>query len=236
VDNSHKRELSRLASHCIFLGASLWRRLLCARWEASILQHATRPQGAVGILRALSQNYEACLDDFFHKEKTAVLIAGAEAYSEAQQSSALSESIRDHIGVAAIPGVSWIGGDHLVIWKTVRFDPRKEHAALDLIHSLTSVENQIRLSRETTILPARLDAYAELEFQPDGLRPVLEKILQTARPHPPARLWRRIESMLADMLCDIARTVMNFRNQTVAEIVETKLAEYEKRFLLLLGG
>jgi multiple sugar transport system substrate-binding protein len=182
------------------------------------------------------QNYEACLDDFFHKEKTAVLIAGAEAYSEAQQSNALSKSMRDHIGVAAIPGVSWIGGDHLVIWKTVRFDPRKEHAALDLIHSLTSVENQIRLSRETTILPARLDAYAELEFQPDGLRPVLEKILQTARPHPPARLWRRIESMLADMLCDIARTVMNFRNQTVAEIVETKLAEYEKRFLLLLGG
>ena len=92
------------------------------------------------------QNYEAGLDDFFHKEKTAVLIAGAEAYSEAQQSNALSESIRDHIGVAAIPGVSWIGGDHLVIWKTVRFDPRKEHAALDLIQSLTSVENQIRLS------------------------------------------------------------------------------------------
>jgi hypothetical protein len=65
---------------------------------------------------------------------------------------------------------------------------------------------------------------------------VLEKILQTARPHPPARLWRRIESMLADMLCDIARNVMNFRKQTVAEIVEPKLAEYEKRFLLLLSG
>jgi ABC-type glycerol-3-phosphate transport system substrate-binding protein len=138
--------------------------------------------------------------------------------------------------VAALPGVSWIGGDHLVIWKTVRFDALKERAALDLIHSLASVENQIRLSRETTILPARLDAYADLEFQPEGMRPVLEKILQTARPHPPARLWRRIESMLADMLCDIARNVINFRKQSVAEIVEPKLAEYEKRFLLLLNG
>jgi multiple sugar transport system substrate-binding protein len=182
------------------------------------------------------QDYEACLDEFFRKEKTAVVIAGTEAYSDALQSNTLSERIRDHIRVASIPGVSWIGGDHLVIWKTVRFDAPKENAALDLIRSLTSVENQIRLARETTILPARLDAYTELEFQPEGLRPVLEKILQTARPHPPARLWRRIESMLADMLSDIARGVMNFRNQAVAEIVEPKLAEYEKRFSLLLGG
>jgi ABC-type glycerol-3-phosphate transport system substrate-binding protein len=182
------------------------------------------------------QTYEACLDEFFHKEKTAIVIAGTETYRDALESNAISEGIRDHIGVAAIPGVSWIGGDHLVIWKTVRFDPRKENAALDLIRSLTSVENQIRLARETTILPARLDAYTELEFQPEGMRPVLEKILQTARPHPPARLWRRIESMLADMLSDIARSVMNLRNQSVAEIVEPKLAEYEKRFSLLLSG
>jgi multiple sugar transport system substrate-binding protein len=182
------------------------------------------------------QNYETCLDEFFHKEKTAVVIAGTETYRDALESNTLSEGIRDHISVAAIPGVSWIGGDHLVIWKTVRFDHRKENAALDLIRSLTSVENQIRLARETTILPARLDAYTELEFQPEGMRPVLEKILQTARPHPPARLWRRIESMLADMLSDIARSVINVRNQTVAEIVEPKLAEYEKRFSLLLSG
>ena len=182
------------------------------------------------------QAYEGCLDEFFRKEKTAVVIAGTEAYSDALQSNTLSESVRDHIRVAPIPGVSWIGGDHLVIWKTVRFDPAKENAALDLIRSLTSVENQIRLSRETTILPARLDAYAELEFQPEGLRAVLEKILQTARPHPPARLWRRIESMLADMLSDIARSVMKLQNQPVAEIVEPKLEEYEKRFSLLLSG
>jgi ABC-type glycerol-3-phosphate transport system substrate-binding protein len=182
------------------------------------------------------QDYEACLDEFFRKEKTAVVIAGMEAYSDALQSNTLSERVRDHIGVASVPGASWIGGDHLIIWKTVRFDPSKENAALDLIRSLTSVENQIRLARETTILPARLDAYTELEFQPEGMRPMLEKILQTARPHPPARLWRRIESMLADMLSDIARSVMNLRNQSVAEIVEPKLAEYEKRFSLLLSG
>jgi multiple sugar transport system substrate-binding protein len=182
------------------------------------------------------KNHEACLDEFFRKEKTAVVIAGAEAYSEARQSNNLSENIRDQIRVASVPGVSWMGGDHLVIWKTVRFDPPKENAALDLIRSLTSVENQIRLSRETTILPARLDAYTDLEFQPEGMRPVLEKILQTARPHPPARLWRRIESMLTDMLSDIARNVMNFRKQSVAEIVEPKLAEYEKRFSLILSG
>jgi multiple sugar transport system substrate-binding protein len=180
-------------------------------------------------------DYDACLEEFFHKGQTAAVIAGAEAYRDALESNILPKEIHDQIGVVAIPGVSWIGGDHLVVWKTVRVDPRKEKAAVELIRSLTSVENQIRLFRETTILPARLEAYPELEFQPDGMRSVLEKILQTARPHPPARLWRRIESMLVDMLCEIARNVLDFPNQAVAEIVEPKLADYEKRFLLILG-
>jgi hypothetical protein len=65
---------------------------------------------------------------------------------------------------------------------------------------------------------------------------VLEKVLQTARPHPPIRLWRRIESMLVDMLSDIEHHVLEFQTQTVNEIVETKLADYEKRFSLILGS
>lgn len=184
----------------------------------------------------LSLDYEACLAEFFQKGKTAVLIAGAEAYSDALMSNTVPEILRDLIGAAALPGVSWIGGDHLVVWKTVRLDTEKEHAAVDLIRSLTSVENQVRLFREARILPARLDAYAGLEFQPAGIKSVLEKILQTGHPHPPARMWRRIESMLVDMLCEIARNVLNFQTMEPAEIVERELADYETRFSLILGG
>jgi ABC-type glycerol-3-phosphate transport system substrate-binding protein len=179
-------------------------------------------------------DYEACLEKFFKQGETAVVIAGAESYSDAMLDNTVPETFRDLIGVAALPGMSWIGGDHLVIWKTVRFDPQKEKAAVELIRSLISVENQIRLFREARILPARLDAYAELEFQPAGMRPVLEKILQTARPHPPARLWRRTESMLVDMLCGTADHVIDVPTSSVAEIVEQKCTEYEKRFSLFL--
>jgi multiple sugar transport system substrate-binding protein len=179
-------------------------------------------------------DYDACLAEFFQNGKTAVVVAGLEAYSDALIQNTLPEIRRDLIGVAALPGVSWIGGDHLVLWKTVRFDSQKEKAALELIRSLISVENQIRLFREARILPSRLDAYTELEFQPEGMRPVLEKILQTARPHPPARLWRRTESMLVDMLCEIARDVMDTQTPNVAEIVERHSTDYEKRFSLFL--
>jgi multiple sugar transport system substrate-binding protein len=180
-------------------------------------------------------DYDTCLAEFFQKEKCATMIAGAESYSDSLVDNTISDGVRNQIGVAPVPGVSWIGGDHLVIWKTVRADPQKERAAVDLIRSLTSIENQIRLHRETTILPARLDTYAQLEFQPEGMNAVLEKILQTARPHPPIRLWRRIESMLTDMLGDIAQSVLNFQNQSVHEIVEAKLTDYEQRFSLILG-
>ncbi len=84
---------------------------------------------------------------------------------------------------------------------------------MDLISSLTSVENQVRIQRETTILPARLDAYSQLEFQPEGMRAILENILQTARPHPTVRLWHRIESMLVEMFGNIANTVLRFPDQ-----------------------
>ena len=179
-------------------------------------------------------DYDACLEEFFRNGKTAVMVAGLEAYSDALIENILPETQRDLIGVAALPGVSWIGGDHLVVWKTVRFDTRKENASLELIRSLTSAENQARLFREARILPSRLDAYAELEFQPEGMRPVLEKILQTARPHPPARLWRRTESMLVDMLCVIAREVLDSPTLDVQQIVERQSADYEKRFSLFL--
>ena len=180
--------------------------------------------------------YEACLDEFFAKGNTAVMIAGAESYSDALEEDGIPEEFRDQIGVAAIPGVPWIGGDHLVAWRSVRLDPEKERAAVALVESLSSAKNQVRLYRENTILPARLDAYADLEFQPEGMRPILERILQVGHPHPPTRLWRRIESLLVDMLFDIARSVMDFQKQEPAEIVEAKLADYERRLALVLGG
>ena len=180
-------------------------------------------------------DYDACLAEFFGEGNAAVMIAGAESYGDALADNSLPKDMQNQIGVSTVPGVSWIGGDHLVIWKTVRTDPQKEQATVDLVRSLTSVENQVRLHHETTILPSRLEAYAQLDFQPDGLNAVLEKVLQTARPHPPVRLWRRIESMLTDMLGDIAHSVLEFKTQSVTEIVETKLTECETRFSLILG-
>lgn len=180
-------------------------------------------------------DYDSCLSEFFKMGSCAVMIAGAESYSDALTDGLLAQDQQNNIGVTTLPGVSWIGGDHLVIWKTVRTDPQKERIAVDLIRSLTSVENQVRLHRETTILPSRLEAYAQLDFQPAEMNAVLEKILQTARPHPPIRLWRRIESMLTDMLGDIAHYVLEYQAQSVDEIVEARLADYENRFSLILG-
>jgi len=181
-------------------------------------------------------DYDACLAEFFQKGNTAVLIAGAESYSDALNTNTLSEKVRGVVGVAPVPGVSWIGGDHLVVWKTVRTDSRKERGAAELINWMMTVKNQARLQRENTILPARLDAYPELEFQPKEMKSVLETILQNARPHPPLRLWRRVESMLTDMLYELGRNVLNYPNQAVAEIIEARLEDEEKRFSLILGG
>lgn len=42
--------------------------------------------------------------------------------------------------------------------------------------------------------------------------------------------------MILDMLVEIARQMVNSPGQSVAEIVETKLAAHEKRLSVVLGG
>jgi multiple sugar transport system substrate-binding protein len=179
-------------------------------------------------------DYDTCQAAFFGEGRMSVLVAGPEAYSDALDDDIIPEGNRELVGVAALPAVSWIGGDHLVIWKTVRIDAYKEKSAVELIRSLISIENQKRLFRQSRILPARLEAYTDLEFQPVGMRPVLEKVLQTARPHPPARLWRRTESMLVDMLNEIAKDVLDSEKADIEEIVEHHCEDSAKRISLFI--
>jgi multiple sugar transport system substrate-binding protein len=182
-------------------------------------------------LRGLS--VEACTQAFARGE-TAVLIGGIEVVDELLVSPYTSQELRENLAVTTLPGIPWVGGDHLVIWKNVHADPDVERVALDLVRYLANCDTQIQFFKSANALPARLDAYQQIQFSLDTSAETMQRILNTGRPHPPVRLWRRIETFLDEMLLDIGNAVLRQPTVPAAETTKRMLLEYEEKLFALL--
>ena len=180
-------------------------------------------------------NAEACTNAFARGD-AAVLIGGVEIGNDLMESPYASQEMRENVEVTTLPGVPWVGGDHLVVWKNVRADAEREDAALDLVKYLSKRETQIQLFKAENILPACTDAYEALAFPLETTRPTLEKILKTGRAHPALRLWRRIEAFLDEMLLDIGRAVLRQPTISPSSIAMQMLKEYEQKLAAVLKG
>ncbi len=180
-------------------------------------------------------NVEACTNAFARGD-VAALVGGVEIGNELMESPYASQAMRENVAVTTLPGVPWIGGDHLVVWKNVRADARQEHAALDLVTYLSRRETQIQLFNAENVLPARVDVYDDLTFPLETTKPALEKVLKTGRPHPSLRLWRRIEAFLDEMFLDIGKAVLRQPTVSPSDITFQMLNDYEKKLSAVLKG
>ena len=180
-------------------------------------------------------NVEACTNAFARGD-VAVLIGGAEIGNELMESPYASQEMRENVAVTTLPGVPWIGGDHLVVWKNVLADAEREKAALNLVKYLSHRETQIQLFLAENILPARADAYDELTFPLETTRPTIQKILNTGYPHPPVRLWRRIEAFLDEMLLDIGSMVLRQPTVSPSDVAMSMLEQYAQNLSAVLKG
>jgi multiple sugar transport system substrate-binding protein len=186
-----------------------------------------------GSMRGLS--VEACTQAFARGE-TAVLVGGVEVADELMQNPQASKEMRNNLAMTTLPGVPWIGGDHLVIWKNVLGDPEHEKAALELVRFLSRKETQVELFKIQNVLPARSDAYDEISFSLETTLPTVQRVLKTGRPHPPVRLWRRIEAFLDEMLLEIGSRVLRSAGTPPSETAKQLLAEYEQKLTVVLKG
>jgi len=180
-------------------------------------------------------NIEDCTQAFARGD-VAVMIGGVEIGNELVESPYASQALRDNLAVTTLPGVPWVGGDHLVVWKNVLSNKRHENAALELVRFLSRRETQIQLFNLENILPARADTYDELTFPLETTAATVQRIIKTGRPHPTLRLWRRIEAFLDDMLLDIGNAVLRQYSVPPADIVNQMLNEYDQKLSAILKG
>jgi multiple sugar transport system substrate-binding protein len=180
-------------------------------------------------------NVDACTNAFARGD-VAALIGGVEIGNDLMESPYSSQAMRENVAVTALPGVPWIGGDHLVIWRNVLTDAKCEEAAVNLVDYLSRRETQIQFFESENILPARLDAYDDLTFPLETTKRTLEKVLKTGCPHPPLRLWRRIEAFLDEMLLEIGKAVLKPTTASPSDVTLQMLNDYEQKLSAVLKG
>jgi multiple sugar transport system substrate-binding protein len=177
-------------------------------------------------------DYEDALS-LFAQGEAAVAIAGVDDTAgllRARQ----SPEVCSNLGVAPLPGVPWIGGENMVIWKHAQGYLDQERSALQLVKYLSSKEVQVRYN-QPTLMPVRSDAMAEIPVENELLKAAIRHTFQNGRPHRTMRLWSRIERQLGQTLDEISAELLADPAAKVGDILQKHLDPLAKRLTLLLN-
>ena len=185
------------------------------------------------------------LDDIDHNltyEKCGIAFATGDAAATIIGSSARTvlkewhtREVVDNLGVAVVPGVPWVGGANLVIWKETRMHPESEQAALALLKFLSTSASQTKLAQASSLVPSRVDAMEQLDYHYVPLKSAINQSLLKGRSYHPVPLWVRIMSELRKTFDSITTEVVSFPERKVREILDSHLTPLAERFNLMLS-
>jgi multiple sugar transport system substrate-binding protein len=134
-------------------------------------------------------------------------------------------AVSEHARQALPPGIPYVGGSHLVVWKHTR----PTEAAMKLIRYLTGLEAQDRLVQTSGLLPAQLAVLAREPFQSDPFYRVGGQGLKTGRAFPALPLWGLVENKLADAFTAIWADIFASPDADLHAIVDRHLTHTAQR-------
>ena len=129
-------------------------------------------------------------DALFHQGRAAAAISGPWLLQFA------SPEVVAQVGMAFPPGIPFVGGSHLVLWKHAVHDA----AAVKLVRFLTSQHVQSTFGRRAGLLPTRHDVLSNPPFSDDPLYQVVAQGLEMGRSFPSVPLWGLVEEKLNEVL------------------------------------
>lgn len=160
----------------------------------------------------------------------AITLRNAGLLFTAQHSPAFAGYL-DNLGMAALPGESFLGGSGFVLWNHIR--PAEERLAIDLLRELTSLEAQYAFFKQAGVLPARLEVFKRLEAEP-MYAPVV-KALMAGRSFRKFKLWGLIEDRLSLAIGQIWQALYSQENPNVEDEIARALDPLERRLQLTLS-
>ncbi len=180
--------------------------------------------------RYLSEEAKGLSDDqseaLFCRGEAATVLSG----HWLMQERLLPPEMRPNVGVALLPGVPFVGGLHLVIWK----HSRRRSRAIKLIQFLLSN----RASRELFPLfglPTQVEMLDTPPFSTEPHYRVMGQALKTGRSFPGGQTWGLVESRLTDVLPVVWRQVLAAPEPDVGGILAAHLEPLAQQLASELG-
>jgi multiple sugar transport system substrate-binding protein len=149
--------------------------------------------------------------------EAAVTIVGAGLAYEWLRNQDIPVEVVDKIRFAPVPGVPWIGGDNLVIWRHTRANLEREKAAVALIQYLLSQPVQkAHAQSEDAGIPSRTDSLNALPLPDSQLTKVVTRSLRTGRSYRSITIWSKIEHQFAQSLGKIGAEILKGADPSAA--------------------
>ncbi len=164
--------------------------------------------------------------------RAAAVIAGSNAQRDLLQAN--NPDVMENLGVVPLPGVPWIGGTNLVLWKEVCANPEQERAAVELAKFLNTPAAQNKTAAADFLIPARVDALAEHTFAVEAFRPAMEYTARFGRAYPTVELWMRIVNELRAAFDLVTEDALNDTDEEIEKILRARLEPLARRLRLML--
>jgi ABC-type glycerol-3-phosphate transport system substrate-binding protein len=177
-------------------------------------------------------NSEAVFE-LFQNQSVAATISGSWFLKWLQQHGMPPYTL-SRIGVAPLPGPSFVGSTELAIWKHVPYG--HERLVVDLVHYLVTSPALLDYYHHAGLLPARRDLLAQPPFSTDPRYQKIIEALATGRTHPRIAMWGLVEDRLVNLLANLWDEVRADPAQDIAALVERNVVLLAERLAATLAG
>ncbi len=165
-------------------------------------------------------------DRAFWSGKAAVTISGFWIVGESR----MPAEVRQNLGVAPLLNVPFVGGSHLVIWKSARHP----EAAVRLIRFLLS-DSQAETLYPAFGLPVRPEQWNRPPFTTEPYR-LFATAIRCGRSFPVGSLWGLVEKRLVDALSEIWEAIADRSVEEIDSIIRSRVESLAYRLRLALEG
>lgn len=170
---------------------------------------------------AMRQHDEYQSDAVFLQGEAALTVSGPWLHRSPDTSPAAAPHMRQ----ALPPGVPYIGGSHLVVWKHARY----VEPALTLIRYLNSIDAQARLVQTSGLFPTRPEVLTREPFHSDPFYQMAGEGLQVGRAFSTFALWGLVENKLAEAFTAIWNDILTDPAADIHAIVDAHLNDTAQR-------
>lgn len=137
-----------------------------------------------------------------------------------------------NLKVAPMPGVNFVGGSNLVVWKHIPVN--QEKLAIQFLAYLSRPETQFQHLLDTGILPANLAAL-ERAKQETAYAPIVDAI-KNGRSFRKFRLWSLLEDKLSAAVNRIWQVIYAEEEPNLDKIISNELEPLERRLQITLSN